>query len=108
MNIIGKISKILPLESGVSKKGNEWKKQDVIITQLDTYSTDVCVTAFGEKAIKSINGFDVGDTVDIGCNVSSIEVNGKYYTNINGWSWANQNNNPEVNDDFVTSDNDLF
>ena len=40
MEIKGTISKKLKLQSGTSKAGNEWKKLDVIITQLDEYSKE--------------------------------------------------------------------
>lgn len=89
MEIKGTISKKLKLQSGTSKAGNEWKKLDVIITQLDEYSKEVCITAFGDKAIDSVKRFNVGDSVEVSVNVESREFNGKYYTNVTGWKWAN-------------------
>lgn len=53
MEIKGKISKILPLETGISKAGKEWKKQDVVLKQFDKFETDVCITAFGDDSLKS-------------------------------------------------------
>tara|TARA_R100000995_G_scaffold18009_1_gene7275 strand:- start:838 stop:1179 length:342 start_codon:yes stop_codon:yes gene_type:complete len=111
MEIKGTIVKILPLQSGTSKAGNEWKKQDVILQQFDKYSKEVCVTAFGDEALQSLSKFIVGDTVDIKVNVESREYNGKYYTNLNGYWWANKNADKMANekaDTFVTTDdNDL-
>ena len=105
MEIRGKITKILPLETGVSKAGNDWKKQEVILTQFDKYSSIVCVTAFGDSALKALNGFNVGDTVDVSVNIKSRESGGKYYTSINAWSWSNKN--AEIHgSDFKTSDDD--
>ena len=104
MEISGTIKKILPLQSGTSKAGNEWKKRDLVITQLDEYAKDVCITAFGDKAVQSISRFIVGDIVDVKVNVESREFNGKYYTNLNGYWWANKNSHNEESVDFVTSD----
>ena len=98
MEISGTIKKILPLKGVTTKAGNEWKKRDVIITQLDEYAKDVCITAFGDKSVQSISRFIIGDTVDVKVNVESREFNGKYYTNLNGYWWANKNShNEEIN-----------
>ena len=105
MEVKGIIKKKLKLQSGTSKAGNEWQKLDVIITQSDEYSKEVCITAFGDKAIESVKRFNEGDSVEVSVNVESREFNGKYYTNITGWKWVNGNN--ELSDkDMVTFDDD--
>jgi hypothetical protein len=104
MEIKGKISKILPLQSGISNAGKEWKKQEVILKQFDKYETEVCITAFGDESLKRLNGFNVGDTVSASVNIKSNEFNGKYYTSINAWQWNNKNS--ESNEGFVTTDDD--
>tara|TARA_R100000808_G_scaffold9922_1_gene26923 strand:- start:640 stop:969 length:330 start_codon:yes stop_codon:yes gene_type:complete len=107
MEISGTIKKILPLQSGTSEAGYEWKKRDVILTQFNAdpkYAKDVCITAFGGAALESISRFIVGDTVDVKVNVESREFNGKYYTNLTGHWWANKNSHNEETDDFINSD----
>jgi len=109
MEIKGTIVKILPLQSGTSKAGNDWKKQDVILQQFGEYGKEVCVTAFGDKALESLSKFNVEDTVDVKVNVESREFNGKYYTNLNGHWWANKNADKMANetaDKFVTTDDE--
>jgi len=106
MEIKGKISKILPLETGISKAGKEWKKQDVILKQFDKFETDVCITAFGNDSLKKLDGFSVGDTVSVAVNIKSNEFNGKYYTSVNAWQWNNKNS--ESNEGFVTTDDDIM
>eukprot|EP01047_Picozoa_sp_COSAG01_P031161 COSAG01_NODE_2200_length_8176_cov_3.326606_17_plen_109_part_00 len=106
MEIKGKISKILPLETGISKAGKEWKKQEVILKQFDKFETDVCITAFGDDSLKKLNGFNVGDTVSASVNIKSNEFNGKYYTSVNAWQWNNKNS--ESNEGFVTTDDDVM
>tara|TARA_R100001594_G_scaffold31677_2_gene59074 strand:- start:8854 stop:9195 length:342 start_codon:yes stop_codon:yes gene_type:complete len=109
MEISGTIKKILPLKSGTSEAGYEWKKRDVILTQFNAdpkYVKDVCITAFGDKALESMSRFIVGDTVDVKVNVESREFNGKYYTNLTGHWWANKNSHNEESVDFVTADDE--
>jgi len=106
MEIKGKISHILPLETGISKAGKEWKKQDVILKQFDKFETDVCITSFGDESLKKLNGLTVGDTVEVSVNIKSNEFNGKYFTSVNAWRWNNKNS--ESNEGFATSDdNDM-
>ena len=102
LEVIGKLKKFIK-ESGTSKAGKEWSKQIAIVETDDKYNPIVAVSAFGEKA-EQMNKLQVGMTVAILCNVYSREFNGKYYHNIDGYHFTNQSDNPEVNADFVTSD----
>ena len=108
MQIIGKLTTKLPRETGTSKSGKSWEKQSIVIEQAGTeYNKEVVVTFFGDK-IKSLRDIEEGSEVNVSINLSSREYNGKYYHNIDGYQFTNQSNNPEVNEDFVTSDDDLF
>ena len=50
MEVRGKISKFLPLESGTSKAGKEWKKQSIILEQTgNDYNKEVVISFFGDK-----------------------------------------------------------
>tara|TARA_R110001592_G_C12930110_1_gene729366 strand:+ start:447 stop:761 length:315 start_codon:yes stop_codon:yes gene_type:complete len=85
MNVIGKITKKLDIESGISKSGKEWNKQSVIIEQTGTeYNKQVVISFFGDK-IKNLRDIEVGSEVNVSINLSSREYNGKYYHNIDGW-----------------------
>ena len=107
MEVKGKLKTILPLESGTSKSGKEWQKQSIVIDTGEEFNNIVAVSAFGDKVAK-MNMLEEGMTVAILCNVYSREYMGKYYHNIDGYHFTNQSDNPEVNDDFVTADNDPF
>ena len=91
VTIQGKITEILPEESGVSKAGKEWRKQSMLLEQNVDFNKIVIINAFGEDKIKSLNKFKVGDTLDVCCNVYSREWNGKYFTSLDGYWFANQN-----------------
>ena len=85
MNVIGKITKKLDIESGISKSGKEWNKQSVIIEQTGTeYNKQVVISFFGDK-IKNLRDIEIGSEVNVSINLSSREYNGKYYHNIDGW-----------------------
>ncbi len=85
MNVIGKLIKKLPVQSGTTKAGKEWQKQDILIEQTETeFDKELVITFFGDK-MKSIRDIQEGQLVDINYNATSKEFNGRYYTNLNGW-----------------------
>ncbi|MGD9929019.1 MAG: DUF3127 domain-containing protein [Mangrovibacterium sp.] len=85
MEIKGKINQILPVSSGVSKAGNEWKKQEFVIDTIDEqFPKQVCFTVFNDK-VNLIDGLKAGMEVNVSFNVESREFNGRWYHNINAW-----------------------
>ena len=85
MEIKGKINQILQLSSGISKAGNEWKKQEFVIeTTDDQYPKQICFTLFNDK-INLIDGLKPGMDINVSFSVESREFNGRWYHNINAW-----------------------
>ena len=105
MEVKGKLVQILELESGTSKAGKEWQKQSIVIDTGEEFNNLVCVSAFGDKIAK-MNMLEEGMTVTILCNVYSREYNGKYYHNIDGYHFTQQEEAPEA--DFVASEDMPF
>ena len=52
MNIEGKLVKIFDLETGISQKGKEWKKQSILLEQDTQFNKDVVITFTGDKISK--------------------------------------------------------
>lgn len=84
MEIKGRINQILPVSSGVSKAGNEWKKQEFVVQTDEQFSKTVCFTLFGDK-IAMLNGLQPGTEVNVSFDVESREFSGRWYHNINAW-----------------------
>ncbi len=84
MIIKGKLTKILPMESGTTKSGKEWQNQKFILDTGSDYNSEVCISAFGDM-IKEIQSIRTGVTIEANVNIFSREYNGKYYHNINLW-----------------------
>ena len=108
MEINGKVVKILELESGTTSTGKEWSKQGIILNTGDEYNPEVCITAFGQDKIKSMNKLQEGMTASILCNVYSREWKGKYYNSIDGYFFTQKNESDSASADFVTSDDNPF
>ncbi len=84
LSVKGKIDTILKPESGVSKAGKEWNKQEFVIDTNEQFSRKVCFTLFGDKT-SMIEGLNTGEEVEVSFNLESREFNGKWFHNINAW-----------------------
>ena len=87
MNVTGKISKINEVETGETSAGKSWSKQSIVIDNGEKFNPLVCISFFGDKS-DLISNFKVGNTVEVGINLSSREFNGKWYHNVDGWRIA--------------------
>ncbi len=83
MEIKGKIIHVLPLQEGVSKAGNPWKKQEYVLETLEQYPRKVCFDLFGDKADQY--RAEIGDEVVLSFDIESREYNGRWFTSIRGW-----------------------
>lgn len=83
MEIKGRIIHVLPLQEGVSKAGNQWKKQEYVLETTDQYPKKVCFDLFGDKADQY--RAEIGDDVTLSFDIESREYNGRWFTSIRGW-----------------------
>ena len=84
MDVKGKVIELLPVQSGVSKAGKDWSKQEFVVETEEQFPKKICFTLFGDK-LSLLNGISVGQEVEVFFNVESREFNGKWYHNINAW-----------------------
>lgn len=84
MEITGKIIAVLPEQSGTSKAGNEWKKQEYVLETHDQYPKKVCFQLFGADRIAQAN-IQPGEEVTVSFDIESREWQGRWFTNINAW-----------------------
>ena len=83
MDAEGKIIVKLPLQSGVSKAGNQWSKQEYVLETQEAYPKKIHFSFFGDRANQY--PLEVGDTVRLSFDIDSHEYNGRWFTSINGW-----------------------
>ena len=85
LEIEGKISQKLPVQSGQSARGL-WERQDFVLEYQDgNFPTSVCFTAWGSDKVKDLNQFQVGDAVKVAFNIRGREYNGKWYNGLRVW-----------------------
>lgn len=83
MEIKGRIIQKLDLQSGTSKAGNAWSKQEYVLETIENFPKKVHFDFFGERANQY--PLEVGDTINLSFDIESREWNGKWFTSIRGW-----------------------
>ena len=83
MDIRGKIIQKMDPVGGVSKAGNQWKKQEYVLETLDSYPKKVKFDFFGDRADQY--PLEVGDIITLSYDIESREFNGRWYTDIRGF-----------------------
>ena len=82
MKLKGKIQRILPMQQGTSKAGNNWQKVEFVIEEVGSEHPDiVCVSAMNDH-VQELLGLNVGDTVDVDFSCRCNEYNGRVYNSI--------------------------
>lgn len=86
MEIEGRISQLLPVQSGISTRtGSPWTSQEFILEYFwwpnQTFPTRLSTRVFGEERIKQYN-LQVGDEVKIRYHIEGHEVNGRWFNEV--------------------------
>lgn len=84
MEITGKIIQVLPEVGGISKAGNEWKKQEYVLETHDQYPKKVCFQIFGADRIAQA-AIQPGEELTVSFDIDSREYQGRWFTSINAW-----------------------
>lgn len=84
LNISGIVLDILPLQTGTSKAGNQWQKQDFILETGGQYPRKVCICLFGDNVAKF--PLQVGQSVTASVDIESREFNARWYTDVRAWN----------------------
>ncbi|MEZ4971785.1 MAG: DUF3127 domain-containing protein [Cyclobacteriaceae bacterium] len=82
MELKGKVIQLLPLQSGMGRKG-QWRKQEFILETQSQYPKKVCLSIWGDKIDQF--GVNEGDDVSVAVDLESREYNGRWYTEARAW-----------------------
>ena len=85
----GTLSKILPIESGQTKAGDDWQKVSFIVTNSDGYEGReqlYCFQILGQDKVENFQKYNKeGATVEVKFNIRTNEWKGKYYTELQAY-----------------------
>lgn len=103
MEVTGRIIAVLPEQGGVSKAGNEWKKQEYVLETQEQYPKKVCFQIFGADKIAQY-AIQAGEMLTVSFDIDSREYQGRWFTNINAWK-VERAMSPEPGMPEMTPDN---
>lgn len=83
VELTGRITQILPLEQGVSKAGNAWRKQVFILETQEQYPRKVAISLLNDNIDKF--PLQEGKAVTANLDIESREWGGKWYTEVRAW-----------------------
>jgi hypothetical protein len=85
----GTIKNVLPVESGTSQNGKEWKKLNFVIANNNGYERAEQIFAFEIFGTEKVDNFikynKLGQEVEVSFNIRTNEWKGKYYTSLQAW-----------------------
>lgn len=84
LEITGKLVQKLQMQTGTSKAGNNWQKQEFVIETGEQYPKKICANLWGDKA-DQLAQFNIGDMVKISVDLESREYMGRWYTDVRAW-----------------------
>jgi hypothetical protein len=108
MEVKGKVIQLLPMQSGMGKKG-QWKKQEFIIETQAQYPKKICLSAWGDKVDQY--RLAVGDMVSVSVDLESREYNGRWYTEARAWKLEKSGSNqapPPGDEPFSSQESPAF
>ena len=92
MQTKGTIIEVLPVKTGTSADGKEWKKITFVIETKEKYNNTLALDVFGTDKVDNFQKYNkVGDFVDVEFNVSTYISKNKttggnnYFTNASAW-----------------------
>ena len=84
MEILGRVTMILPERSGVNKQGNPWKAQQFILQIDDVFHRQIMFEIFGEDKIQLMN-VQVGEEIKVFFDIEAREYQGKWFNKVSAW-----------------------
>lgn len=85
MELKGILIKKLPVKSGATKAGGEWKNQEFVIEhQGGQYPKQACITA-SSKSMEYLDKFKEGDTITVEFDIACREYQDKFYNSLTAW-----------------------
>ena len=89
LEITGKLKELKEVQTGISKAGKEWKKQNFIVSNDDGYQGAeqiYCFEVFGDEAVSNLSKFNkVNDNIKVSFNIKTNEWKDKYFTSLSAW-----------------------
>ena len=78
MEITGKVTRVLPLKTGTTRKGGTWAAQQFVLEADDTEKSSILLEVFGQKEIDSY-AITEGETLTVSFVPKVQEFNDRFF-----------------------------
>lgn len=97
LQITGTLTEFLKPQTGTTKDGSNWIKQQFIVDTKEKYNNLYCFEVFGDEKVENLTKYQkVNDVVTVEFNVNTNEYQGKYYTTLSAWKITKDKANNDV------------
>lgn len=96
MKITGRINLVLPIQSGVSKTGKNWRRQECVLVydeQNPSYPKSILFSVMNER-IESFN-IQQNQVYEVEVDFETREYNGRYFMSASAWKCTLQVGAPQ-------------
>ncbi len=93
MELKGRCIKVMPMQTGMGKKG-QWKKMEFVVETKSQYPKQVCLSLWGDKVDSAPA---VGDDLTLSVELESREYNNRWYTEVRAWKIEGFTGNMKAN-----------
>lgn len=100
LELVAKLIKILPEQTGQGANG-PWRKVEFVVETQDQYPKKVCMSLWGNRA-DELKKVQVGQNIRTYFNVESREYEGRWFTNAQAWRIDNAEGGQAVSPQGVT------
>lgn len=109
LQVTGKLIKFLEVQTGVTKDGGTWSKQQFLVETETEHNKLHCFEVFGNDKVENLTKYQKeGDNVTVKFNVSTNEYKGKYYTSLSAWKITNNSYNKKDSQPTQAPQNNNF
>lgn len=84
LELVAKLIKKLPVQSGTSARG-QWSKQEFIVETQETYPKSICMNVWGAEKVEELSRYKEGELYKFHINIESREFNQRWYTDVRAW-----------------------
>ena len=95
MEFVGRVIFDLPLEEGVSKANNPWRKKSWVLETFGNFPKKVKVDAFN-AGVDNVH-MEIGKVYNVSVDAESREFNGKWYTDLRVFAARESMDAPQSN-----------
>ena len=83
LEISGRLTHILPEQTGEGRNGT-WVKGSFVIETQEQYPKSICFIVWGDM-VNKLKSFKEGDMLNVSFDVQSREYQGRWYTDVKAW-----------------------